>query len=403
MSHYNADLARAVMRDNGLIALLAQSPESVQYHTGESGFFNRMLRHGYAAASLDFVDPSLPPAMVVSNFEVEPLRELVAIEDIRTYMTWIAIDDASEIMRGSPVERPVQPTAVAFVDQVRDILRDRGLSAGHIGIEATAMSAAAWELLRESLPGFTLVPSDSLFSAIRAVKTSAEIEILRTAAMLAELGIDRAMSRGVLGATHQDLSLAYQSSVLEYALVNGIGGVTSANPINFNIGPDPFPVAGTPSRRGVRGDIVKLDAGVTVHGYRSDLGRTNVLGAPSADQERLAKALLDGLDAALDMLGPGQRLRDVYWAGLNVVRKAGYSRYARGHIGHAIGLAHREDAPFISAGDDTIAEVGMTFAVELPYYVNNLGAMLFEENVVITSDGWELLTNGRSAFDTLPT
>lgn len=317
-------------------------------------------------------------------------------------MTWIAIDDASEITSGQPVQRPVQPTATAFVEQIAAVLRDRKLETGRIGVEKSAMSATAWELLQETLRGFTLVPADSIFSQIRAVKTASEIEILRTAATLTEVGIDGALGRGVVGATHQDLCLAFQRTVLDYALGNGVTGVSSANPINFNIGPEPFPVAGVPDRRGRRGDIVKLDAAVTVHGYRSDLGRTCVLLEPSPLQVRLATALLDGLEATLDALRPGRPLREAFQAGLSVVRKAGFSRYARGHLGHAIGLAHREDAPFISENDETIAEPGMTFAVELPYYVSNVGAMLFEENVVITSDGWELLTKRRCSFDVLP-
>lgn len=402
MSFYNVERAQAAMRDHGFVALLAQSPESVQYHAGEPGFFNKMLRHGHAAASIDFVDTGLPPAMVVSNFEAEPLRRAVAINDVRTYMTWIAIDDASEIMHGEPVERPVQPAAAAFADQVRAVLRDRRVDAGLIGVEVSAMSATAWELLQERLSNFTLVPADTVFSQIRAVKTPEEVQMLRTAATLTEIGIDGALSRGVLDATHQDLCLAYQRTVLDYALQHNIVGVTGASPINFNIGPDPFPVAGVPDRRGTKGDIVKLDAGVTVQGYRSDLGRTSVLIEPSELQERLARALLQGLEAALGALKPGRPLREAFHAGVQVVRSAGFTRYARGHLGHAIGLAHREDAPFISANDETVAEPGMTFAVELPYYVSNLGAMLFEENVVITPNGWELLTHRRCAFNVLP-
>ena len=401
MSNYDRERARRAMQEHDLVALMAQSPESVQYHTGESGFFNRMLRNGYAAASIDFADPGLPPAMVVSNFEVDPIRSEVVVEDVRTYMTWIAIDDASEISSGAPVERPVQPPAEAFCAEIDGILRDRGVQSGRIGVEANAMSATIWKLFGERLSNVSLVPLDTVFSYLRAIKSPAEIETLRVAALLTEAGIEDTVRAGVTGATHQDLWLRFQENVIKSARAANIQGVTSANPINFNIGPDPFPVAGTPQRGGQPSDIVKLDAGVTVKGYRSDLGRTCVLGDATPLQQRLARALLNGLDATLAAIRPGEPLRNAFSAGIGTVRAEGFTRYSRGHLGHAIGLAAREDYPFISDRDNTIAQPGMALAVEVPYYVSNLGAMLFEENIVVTADGWELLTERKGTFDIL--
>ncbi len=48
---------------------------------------------------------------------------------------------------------------------------------------------------------------------------------------------------------------------------------------------------------------------------------------------------------------------------------------------------------FIASDSDAVAEPGMVLAVESPHYVDGLGGFIIEDQVLVTSDGYELMTH----------
>jgi len=77
---------------------------------------------------------------------------------------------------------------------------------------------------------------------------------------------------------------------------------------------------------------------------------------------------------------------------LSTMRRHGFSEYYRGHFGHSVGSALGiEEWPFISHGNDMAIEPNMVLAVEAPFYANGLGALMIEEQFLITADGAETM------------
>ena len=63
-----------------------------------------------------------------------------------------------------------------------------------------------------------------------------------------------------------------------------------------------------------------------------------------------------------------------------------------GHFGHGVGASiWSEEWPFISADSDTVLEPGMVMAFETPWYVDGLGGMIIEDQVLITETGAEIM------------
>ncbi|MGI9356933.1 MAG: M24 family metallopeptidase, partial [Rhizobiaceae bacterium] len=140
------------------------------------------------------------------------------------------------------------------------------------------------------------------------------------------------------------------------------------------------------------GDLIKVDVGCLVAGYTSDTGRTFVLGPPTDLQARLFDALLQGYSAGTGLLRPGVALSKVHQAVLNAIRVAGFRDYTRGHFGHGLGVGPgSEEWPFISADADTVFEPGMVMAFECPWYINGLGGMIVENQLLITEHGHEMM------------
>jgi Xaa-Pro aminopeptidase len=142
--------------------------------------------------------------------------------------------------------------------------------------------------------------------------------------------------------------------------------------------------------------MVRFDLGCVVDGYRSDISRTAVLGAPDAKLARYYAAILAGERAAIAAMKPGVLASHVFDVAVRVTREAGLGHYERHHVGHGIGL-EPYDPPTINAAANVALEPGMVFCVETPYPPPPSPPLQVEDTVVITETGARMLT--RSSQD----
>ena len=78
-----------------------------------------------------------------------------------------------------------------------------------------------------------------------------------------------------------------------------------------------------------KGDLVRLDLGCVYQGYRSDISRTAVLGAPTDKQRRYYDAIRDGEIAAIAAMKPGVPVSQIFEIGMQVTRERGSAFHAR--------------------------------------------------------------------------
>jgi Xaa-Pro aminopeptidase len=226
------------------------------------------------------------------------------------------------------------------------------------------------------------------------VKLPFEIERLRAASELAEAGMSHAAQHAGPGATVADVRSFYFEGVAtasrtspryrELADMWVLPGMGSQAPIG----------AVAEQSVGMRaGDLLKFDCGTTVGGYRSDHGRTFVLGEPSREAATLYQHLGTAHERAVAAMRPGALAREVFEAADAYMRGHGYPGYRRGHFGHSVGLdSFHEEPPYLAATDLTPLRQGMVFAVETPFYGADLGPIMLEDLVLVTAEGAEFLT-----------
>jgi Xaa-Pro aminopeptidase len=240
------------------------------------------------------------------------------------------------------------------------------------------------DAFRAALGPVDLVDATEVIARLKMVKSPEEIASLRLAAAISETGIAALRDAIAPGVTRDALAAVWRKSVEshpESAALTGVWEYVSVgrNPWGGNAATQP-------------GDLVKVDVGCLVRGYTSDTGRTFVLGVPSPVQARLHDALLQGFHAGTDLLRPGVPLSEVHRVTLAAIRRAGFPGYTRGHFGHGLGAGlGSEEWPFISASSDTVFEPGMVMAFECPWYIDGLGGMIIENQLLITEDGHEMM------------
>ena len=394
------DKVRHALQERGLDAYVAYTPSNFFYVTGhQSRFLSAFWRwHGTQLAVIP-ADPSLPPAMVVNDFEEETARLASPINDVRSYVTWIETRDLDVITgETSPPPGFVRPhsyNADELFGHVSDIFNERGIRGGRIGTDMAFISHETLSRLTQACPGSEFADMTDAMYRVRCVKLPSEIELLRRGTDLMEAGVKYALSELREGMPGTDVRLLYEMGVVHAALadpeVNNYqstwGLVTVGKGVKAGFG-DVSPVRD--------GSLVKFDCGVILGGYISDAGRTFVYGKADETQKRIYGALRASFDRLTDLLRPGVKMSEVFRVAQEEVRAHGFPNYTRGHFGHSIGLdSWVEEPPSFSAHEETVLEPGMVLAVETPYYGVSVGSFCIEDMVLITDDGYE-------NFNTLP-
>lgn len=261
---------------------------------------------------------------------------------------------------------------------------------------------------------------------IKALRAAGKIlaGVLRDAQALAKEGISTAELD--LFAEHAMRARGAVPSFLNYRPE----GASSPFPASLCVSINEEVVHGIPSEKRIlrNGDVVKLDAGLSYNGFFVDSARTFIvgdssdtsLGAASAlvqrglgdlEAHKLINATREALRAALAVCKPGIRVGDI-GAAVSLVARNHNLGVVEDLGGHATGRAVHEQ-PFIAndgkAGEGEEVVEGMVLAIE-PMLAEGAGAIVvekdewtlsmadnkraahFEDTVLVTKDGVEILT-----------
>jgi Xaa-Pro aminopeptidase len=347
-------LGRA-MEEEGLDALVATSPENVAWTSGAAPPSQKTVRSRLAAAIVPLDGES---ELVAISLEGPVVRTQSRLARLRLYEEF--------------VEDPVLVVA--------DSLRGRGLAEGALGVEETHLSHADYARLAEALPEARLVRADGLFEELRMLKTPAEIEAIRDIGGAAERIATEVCERFGAGSTEREIA----NFVAERYAEAGGDGLTM---LVVGSGPRSAAVNAPPTGRALeRGDVLRLDIIGTKGRYHSDVARTAVVGAPTAEQQRVYDLLLGVHRRCLGALRPGALTSDVYRIYREAMDEAGLPPYH--FVGHGLGITLHEE-PFVNQLQAIPLEEGMVLCIEPLTLLEGRFGMQIEDEVLITADGYE--------------
>ena len=140
------------------------------------------------------------------------------------------------------------------------------------------------------------------------------------------------------------------------------------------------------------GDVVVMDIGGTIDANCSDITRMAVMGAPSAEYEKVHAIVNAAVEAALAAAKPGVTAKTVDAAARQVISEAGYGAYFVHRTGHGLGTTIHEP-PYITATSETVLQEGMVFSIEPGIYIPGHFGLRLEEIVFLRADGPEVLSD----------
>jgi Xaa-Pro aminopeptidase len=398
MSDIDRGRAEKLMREAGLDALVIFQPEAFRYAIGAPAGVATMWGRAGSAIALVPADASAGLAAVASDHAAGTIRKAAPQVDLRTHRIWIdmlditgveTVEKINEAYRRPGVGGPRPETfdrAVCF-GLLGDLLKERGLDRASIGADLEFMPAADFDALKQALPGVTWSDGSPMLRRLRMIKSPREIALLRRAAKAAEAGLVRMAGAVKPGASLSTLSAAWKDGAQAFASESGFA--LSGHWDFISVGADLSDMSAivTP------GALIKADVGTLVDGYSSDGARTFSHGPASALALDIFKALENAFAVGLEQLRPGNTFGAVHAAMLGSMRQDGFADYYRGHFGHSVGGGVGiEEWPFFSAGNPEIIQADMVVALEAPFYGQGLGALMIEDQFLITQTGPECMT-----------
>ena len=139
------------------------------------------------------------------------------------------------------------------------------------------------------------------------------------------------------------------------------------------------------------GDLLLLDFGANVHGYRSDITRTFVVGEASSKARKIYETVLKANCLAIDAIQAGMTGIDADAVARDFITEAEFGENFGHGLGHGIGMEVHEVPSLSPLSKDTL-ETGMVVTVEPGIYFTGFGGVRIEDDVVITDTGCEIIT-----------
>ena len=261
---------------------------------------------------------------------------------------------------------------------IAGLTRDHGVK--RIAVESDYLTHDAWLELSDALKGVELVPMAGIPEELRQIKDAAEQESIQRAAAIASDAFMRILPRMHAGMTEKQVRRLLEFEMLE------LGSEGVAFDTIVASGPNGALPHATPSDRVIGdGELLTLDFGATVNGYRSDMTRTVGFGHITGELREIYETVREAQRLGLEALAVGVACGDVDRAAREYID----ARYpgAFGHsLGHGVGLYIHEQ-PRVSSGSTAILKVGHVVTVEPGVYIPGLGGCRIEDTVILTADG----------------
>ncbi|MFX1560051.1 MAG: M24 family metallopeptidase [Promethearchaeota archaeon] len=359
------DKVYRAMRREEIDALLVTRRQDVQYLTG-----------------YQYVGVSVPIGCLISEDHQPQLiipdkRELISSHESVMAKMRPFNETTSEGWSGT--------RGTAFWDKTTGILKELGLTGSMIGLQHDWLSVREFEKLKHALPEAGFKDFSPSLWKLRHIKDAAEIDAIRKAVNIGEIGVRTALEVVATGKSEKEVSLEIESAM------RGVGGQQRGIRAAVLSGAQAHLPFTEPKASRISNDqLVVLDITVSHSGYFGEVARTIHLGKPSDKQQKLFEYVTNAARQLEKRLKPEAQIKDVASKSLKKVGKSFPPGTIIQPLGNSIGLDLYEP-PYIIPDVQQSLRAGMVFSIHPTGFAAGVGAVKIADVFLITEDGCESL------------
>lgn len=254
-----------------------------------------------------------------------------------------------------------------------------------IGFESNTLNYDAFLSLKKDFDA-KFVPVAGLIEEIGAVKEDYELDCIRKAVEITDRAFEHILANIVPGKTTEK-DLAADISYFQMKL----GGEKNAfDPIVASGENSALPHARPTDRVIQYGDLLTLDYGTVYKGFNSDMTRTIAIGQISDDRRNIYNIVFEAQRRAVDAIKAGVVCKTVDAVARDYISEHGFGDNFGHGLGHGLGYEVHE-GPRLNRFSKGKLKVNNVVTVEPGIYIEGLGGVRIEDDVIVTAEGCEIL------------
>jgi Xaa-Pro aminopeptidase len=360
------------MKDRGIQKAVFTDESSIAYLAGFWGY----LGIEFGRPTMLVIDADDAPTVITPLMESEMVAEMTWVENV---VTW---EDMGQRSWGRALSNAL------------------GNEQSELWIERNHIPAIVRNFIDEAFKGAQLRDISPILGEMRMIKTPFEIGIMKEAGEIAG---------AMMAAAHESLAQGRQEYESALAVIDA--GSRKAATFLTDTGWDSFvsPMIHNLQilQSGKDSSMVHRRASVKRYEkfdpvyfcfcnmaqfkqYKLGFDRMFHIGDVTDKARDVQEAAIEAQQAAISVIRPGVLAEDVAAAANEVYQRRGYETGYR--TGRSIGVAYLE-SPELKAGDKTVLEAGMTFAVDGGISLDGVAAGRIGDSIAVTETGYEYITN----------
>lgn len=362
------DKIKNMMSKRDVDALLLSDGTTIAYTAGL--FFTESLSlAGWGFGSFVLIPKDEDPLIFCHPFDVPRLKSETWISEIRVLK---------------------KPTTL------EEVMREKGLEKSTIGVEEGSLRVNCYLSLKRILPNAVFKDVTKSILDLMTIKDDEEIELLKKAAEIADVGMYAALDSIRVGISEIQIT-GEAERAMRYAGADGAWWqptqVGAGDPRRIPMD-QPYAEAFPRDKIIQKGDVVKIDTHPTYHLYGGDMMSTAIVGQPTREHKQLCDVVTQ---SALETIGnalPGIAVKELYEHFYNFIKKAGYEKYMAYQLGHGSGIGQFHGnlrmPPILDPLSEDVLKENMVISIHPGIYKPGVGGMLVESVGLVKKPRFDL-------------
>ncbi len=364
------DNIQKLMYESRMDAILLTTQADIEYYTGfKTQFFQSPTRPWYV-----LIPSNEKPKAIIPTIGESGMRR-TWLDDIQTWISPNPKDDGISLLLSTIKSLTKKHKCLGVPKSQESVLR---------------MPLDDYENLVKSLDGIEIKDANKILRQVRLIKSTAEIEKIKHICQLTSQGFKDLNHLLKAGESEHENCKRFKQHLLSL-------GVDDTPYMVAGSGKDGYGsiIMGPGDKIIEEGDLFIVDTGSVFDSYFCDFDRNYAFGFICDEAKKAYQVVFDATDAGFNAAQLGNTTSDIYHAMNNVMQKGGALGNSVGRLGHGLGLQLTE-WPSNTAADNTTLEPGVILTLEPGMEYLPGKEMVHEENIVITENGPEWLTQRAS-------
>lgn len=269
------------------------------------------------------------------------------------------------------------------VDELKKIFAAEGFK--RVGFESTHLTVDGLEKLKIEFPGVEFIPVAEKIEQLTMIKTPEEVEMIKTAIEITDKTFMKMLEIIKPGMKEKDVSAEISYWHKKYG-----ADKDSFDPIVASGWRGALPHGIASDKVIEKGDMVTLDFGCIYNGFCSDLTRTISVGDPSSEMKRIYDIVLASQLKAIETAKENITTKELDNSARDHIKANGFGENFGHGLGHGLGIEVHE-IPSVSQRMDMKIPAGTVVTIEPGIYVEGLGGVRIEDDILLTKEGCEVL------------